>query len=126
VRAVTLENIIAQISHLRTHPSVAAAIAKGEMALHGWFVDIHAGQVLGLDGDTGHFVPLREDAELPVALPLRAGSLKNPLRRPQNEPRRTKKRDRRVSGARFHRFDCRLSGGNALVHGHCHRLWRAA
>lgn len=69
VRAVTLENIIAQIAHLRTHPSVAAAIARGEMALHGWFVDIHAGQVLGLDGDTGHFVPLREDAELPVALP---------------------------------------------------------
>jgi carbonic anhydrase len=69
VRAVTLENIIAQISHLRTHPSVASAIARGEMALHGWFVDIHAGQVLGLDGDTGHFVPLREDAALPVALP---------------------------------------------------------
>ncbi|WDF70981.1 carbonic anhydrase [Novosphingobium sp. KACC 22771] len=69
VRAVTLENIIAQIAHLRTHPSVAAAIARGEMALHGWFVDIHAGQVLGLDGDTGHFVPLREDTPLPVALP---------------------------------------------------------
>jgi len=68
VRAVTLQNVIAQIAHLRTHPSVAAAIARGEMALHGWFVDIHAGQVLGLDGDTGHFVPLREDAPLPVAL----------------------------------------------------------
>jgi len=68
VRAVSLENIIAQIAHLRTHPSVASAIAKGEMALHGWFVDIHAGQVLGLDGDTGQFVPLREDQPLPVAL----------------------------------------------------------
>ena len=69
VRAITLENIIAQIAHLRTHPSVASAIARGEMALHGWFVDIHAGQVLGLDGDTGHFVPLREDSPLPVAMP---------------------------------------------------------
>lgn len=68
IRAVALENIIAQIAHLRTHPSVAAAIARGEMALHGWFVDIHAGQVLGLDGDTGRFVPLREDRLLPVAL----------------------------------------------------------
>ncbi|MCW1383417.1 carbonic anhydrase [Novosphingobium sp. KCTC 2891] len=68
VRAIALENVIAQIAHLRTHPSVAAAIARGEMALHGWFVDISAGQVLGLDGDTGQFVPLREDTPLPVAL----------------------------------------------------------
>ena len=71
VRAITLENIIAQISHLRTHPAVAAAIARGEMTLHGWFVDIHAGQVLGLDGDSGQFVVLREDRELPVALAAR-------------------------------------------------------
>ncbi|MXO66647.1 carbonic anhydrase [Altericroceibacterium endophyticum] len=72
VRALSLENVMAQIAHLRTHPSVAAAIARGEMALHGWFVDIHAGQVLGLNGETGEFVPLREDEELPVALPARA------------------------------------------------------
>jgi carbonic anhydrase len=68
VRAVALQNIIAQIDHLRTHPSVAAAIARGEMSLHGWFVDIGAGQVLGLDGDTGQFAPLREDQPMPVAL----------------------------------------------------------
>ncbi|MFC6619892.1 carbonic anhydrase [Novosphingobium panipatense] len=72
VRAITLENIIAQINHLRTHPSVAAAIARGEMTLHGWMVDIHAGQVLGLNGETGEFVALREDRDLPVALPARA------------------------------------------------------
>ncbi|MCC6827523.1 MAG: carbonic anhydrase [Novosphingobium sp.] len=69
VRALSLENVIAQLNHLRTHPSVAGAIAQGEMALHGWFVDINAGQVLGLDGETGQFVPLREDQPLPVALP---------------------------------------------------------
>lgn len=68
VRMVSLENIKAQIAHLRTHPSVAAGIARGKISLHGWFVDITAGQVLGLDGDTGQFVPLREDAPLPVAL----------------------------------------------------------
>ena len=71
VRAITLENVIAQISHLRTHPAVAAAIARGEMTLHGWYVDIHAGQVLGLDGQSGQFVPLREDKDLPVALAAR-------------------------------------------------------
>lgn len=69
VRAVSLENVVSQLAHLRTHPSVASAIARGEMALHGWFVDIHAGMVFGLDGETGRFMPLREDQPLPVALP---------------------------------------------------------
>ncbi len=69
IRAVSLENVVAQLTHLRTHPSVAAAMAQGEMALHGWFVDIEVGQVLGLDGDTGRFVPLRADRPLPVAMP---------------------------------------------------------
>ena len=68
VRAVALENIVTQLAHLRTHPAVAARIARGEIALHGWFVDIHAGQVLGLDGNTGRFEVLREDRPLPVAL----------------------------------------------------------
>ncbi|HWK35472.1 carbonic anhydrase [Sphingomonas sp.] len=69
VRAASLENVVVQLAHLRTHPSVAAGIARGEIALHGWFVDIHAGQVLGLDGETGRFVPMRDDRPLPVALP---------------------------------------------------------
>jgi carbonic anhydrase len=77
IRAISLENVIAQIAHLRTHPSVAVAIARGEMALHGWFVDIHAGQVLGLDGETGQFVPLREDQPLPVALRAHLRSIGN-------------------------------------------------
>jgi carbonic anhydrase len=81
VRAVALENVIAQIAHLRTHPSVAAAIARGEMSLHGWFVDIAAGQVLGLDGDTGQFVPLREDRPLPVALPAAVRVAAEPMLR---------------------------------------------
>jgi carbonic anhydrase len=66
IRAISLENVVAQLAHLRTHPSVAARIAQGTLTLHGWFVDIHAGQVLGLDGATGRFAPLREGA-LPVA-----------------------------------------------------------
>lgn len=69
IHTVSLENIVAQLAHLRTHPSVAAGIARGEIALHGWFVDIHAGQVLGLDGETGRFVPIREGSPFPIALP---------------------------------------------------------
>ena len=69
VRAISLENVVSQLQHLRTHPSVAAAIARGEMTLHGWFVDIHSGQVLGLNGETGRFEMLQADKPLPVALP---------------------------------------------------------
>jgi carbonic anhydrase len=69
VRAISLENVVAQLNHLRTHPSVAAGIARGEIALHGWFFDIGAGQVLALDGRTGRFVALDEAEDLPVAQP---------------------------------------------------------
>src|SRR3546814_8018499 len=67
VRAASLENIVVQLAHLRTHPSVAAGIARGEISLHGWFVDIHLGEVMGLDGVSGQFIPLRGDEPLPVA-----------------------------------------------------------
>jgi carbonic anhydrase len=33
-----------QINHLRTHPSVASALAQGELTLHGWFFDIETGE----------------------------------------------------------------------------------
>ncbi len=66
---LALENVVTQIAHLRTHPSVASAIARGKLALHGWFVDIHAGSILALDGEKGQFQPVRDDAPLPVALP---------------------------------------------------------
>jgi carbonic anhydrase len=69
LRALTLENIVCQLAHLRTHPSVAAAIARGTVALHGWYVDIHSGAILALDERKGHFTPVRDDTPLPIALP---------------------------------------------------------
>lgn len=70
-RALSFENIVLQINHLRTHPSVAAAIARGDLSLHGWFVDIHAGTILTLDGDSGQFVAVQENRPLPIALDSR-------------------------------------------------------
>ena len=75
VRAIALENVITQIQHLRTHPSVAAAMARGELSLHGWFFEIDSGSILALDGDSGSFVTVRDDAPLPVAIaPREAGT----------------------------------------------------
>jgi carbonic anhydrase len=67
LRAISLENIVAQLAHLRTHPSVAAGVARGDISLHGWYVDIHAGLILGLDGKSGRFRAIRDDRSLPVA-----------------------------------------------------------
>lgn len=68
LRAAALENVVVQLRHLRTHPTVAAGIANGSLTLHGWYVDFHEGTVLALDGDTGRFVPVQKDRALPVAL----------------------------------------------------------
>ena len=68
VRALALENVVAQLNHLRTHPSVAAALARGALTLHGWFFEIETCSILALDGATGSFVTVSADAPLPVAV----------------------------------------------------------
>jgi carbonic anhydrase len=66
-RALSLENVVVQINHLRTHPSVASGLAKGELTLHGWFFEIETGQIQAYNGDTGQFEHVYEGAPLPVA-----------------------------------------------------------
>lgn len=64
------ENVLAQLDHLRTHPSVAAALARQEMELYGWVFDIAHGTVLSYDGEQGEFVPMSEH-HMPKATPHR-------------------------------------------------------
>jgi carbonic anhydrase len=47
--ATVEENVLVQLEHLRTHPSVAAALARGELELHGWVYKFETGQVFGYD-----------------------------------------------------------------------------
>jgi carbonic anhydrase len=54
------ENVIAQLNNIRTHPSVALAIAQGRLNLHGWVYDIETGSIDALDMSTNTFVPLEE------------------------------------------------------------------
>lgn len=52
LKRLTEENVLLQMQHLRTHPSVAGAIARKELSLSGWVYDIGAGQVrISEDGD---------------------------------------------------------------------------
>jgi len=50
------QNVLLQLQHLRTHPSVAAAIAKGEVQLHGWVYNIKSGGVTVYDEDEDEFI----------------------------------------------------------------------
>ncbi len=44
-------NVVTQIDHLRTHPSVVAAEARGELELHAWVYDFVSGEVFVGDKD---------------------------------------------------------------------------
>ncbi|MBE7245962.1 MAG: carbonic anhydrase [Actinomycetospora chiangmaiensis] len=71
--ALALENVVVQLANLRTHPSVAAALAKGALRLHGWFFEIETGELLAYDGARGRFRPIAE-TDMPVAETSHAGS----------------------------------------------------
>jgi carbonic anhydrase len=51
------QNVMLQIAHLRTHPCVAAGIAKGDITLHGWVYDIKTGAVRAWNDATRKFEP---------------------------------------------------------------------
>ena len=52
------QNVIAQLNSLRSHPTVAARLKDGDLALHGWVYHIGSGTVTAWDEASGKFVPL--------------------------------------------------------------------
>ena len=58
IDSMVRENVIAQLNNLKTHPSVALALAQGRLNLHGWVYDIESGSIDALDGTTRQFVSL--------------------------------------------------------------------
>ena len=59
-KAAIEENVLVQLENLRTHPSVAARIRKGEIHLHGWVYKIETGEVFTYDPERGQFAPCKE------------------------------------------------------------------
>jgi carbonic anhydrase len=58
VQALVEQNVLTQLQHLETHPSVAAALATDQVVLHGWIYDIGGGDVRSYDADRRTFAPL--------------------------------------------------------------------
>jgi carbonic anhydrase len=46
-------NVATQLTNLRTHPSVARALARRALTLHGWVYDIGSGRITTVDAETG-------------------------------------------------------------------------
>jgi carbonic anhydrase len=58
LRHLTEENVLMQIAHLKTHPSVAGAIARGQLTISGWVYDIGSGVVRIAEDGTRTFTPV--------------------------------------------------------------------
>lgn len=56
LRRLTQLNALVQMQNLRTHPCVQAALARGELDVHGWVYDIATGMVEAWDAEAGAFV----------------------------------------------------------------------
>ena len=54
------QNVILQMQHLRTHPAVAARIAKNDVKIHGWVYDLKHGTVVAYDPAQNKFLPVEE------------------------------------------------------------------
>jgi len=64
VNGMVHQNVVAQLSNLRTHPCVAVALAKGEVTLHGWVYDIETGSIEAFDAKSSTFISLSDNPEV--------------------------------------------------------------
>jgi carbonic anhydrase len=56
--ATVEENVLVQLEHLRTHPSVAAALERKELNIHGWVYKFETGEVFAYRPDQEQFLPI--------------------------------------------------------------------
>lgn len=74
VNVTIQENVLAQLENLRTHPTVAAKLAKGALRLHGWVYKFETGEVFAYDPETAQFNPLMAArGDVPYQLPRQLG-----------------------------------------------------
>jgi carbonic anhydrase len=55
-------NVLLQVEHLKTLPSVKAALSAGRLRIHAWVYHFESGDVVAHDPKKGRFVPLAEAA----------------------------------------------------------------
>ena len=58
IERMTEENVLLQLTHLKTHPSVAGAMARGELTVSGWIYDIATGEIRIAEDGAREFRPV--------------------------------------------------------------------
>jgi len=58
-------NVLLQRENLRTYDCVREAIGAGQLTLHGWLYDLHSGDLLAYDDESGQWGALALAEELP-------------------------------------------------------------
>jgi carbonic anhydrase len=61
------ENVLVQMNHVGTHPSVAVRLASRELRIHGWYYDIGSGEILQYDAAAGRFELMNGSATRPAS-----------------------------------------------------------
>lgn len=74
MNVVIQENVLNQIENLRTHPSVASALARGQLKIHAWVYKIETGEVFAYDPESGQFNALSEQLPSEDAKPQKRGT----------------------------------------------------
>lgn len=64
IQALVEQNVVTQLQHLGTHPTVAAGIASGKLELQGWVYDIETGGIHLHDATQGKMIPFEESLGL--------------------------------------------------------------
>jgi carbonic anhydrase len=58
IDVLTEQNVLLQMRHLKTHPSVAEAIEEGELTISGWVYSIRTGEVCVAEDGEQTFTPI--------------------------------------------------------------------
>ncbi|MCA9169762.1 MAG: carbonic anhydrase [Planctomycetales bacterium] len=62
------ENVLVQIENIRTHPSVAAALAREAVKLHAWVYKFETGEVFAFDPSQSQYLPIEEVRGTPAVM----------------------------------------------------------
>ena len=65
-------NVLLQLSHLKTHPSVASRLTTNEITLHGWVYDIKTGAIDVYNTSDNNFIPFKDFYDKSAPVPERA------------------------------------------------------
>lgn len=60
IRRLTEENVLMQLAHLKTHPSVAGAMARKQLTVSGWVYEIGTGEVRIAEDGSRDFIAVTQ------------------------------------------------------------------